>query len=393
MSDSKQETSFRIDPEFKSLIPPLTDGEREHLTTNLLSNGCREPLVVWVEERLLLDGHNRHEICTKHDITYKIEEISLGDRQAAINWIVNNQLGRRNLTAAHLSYFRGKLYNFSKVQGERNDLTSGQNDHRLTGAETNDLTSGQNDHRLTGAETNDLTSGQNDHRLTETETDGLTSGQNDHRLTSAKRMAKDYKVGEKTIRRDGKYASALDLLAETLGNDVRGEFLRKDTPITRQMILELAEIAEKEPAAAQKTLVEFRKGLLPLKKARHLELSQGSLVEIKSNKPEISQKLAKVAVVNQSTVLVVLRNTETMEMVQHRLKLEEVEPIPLEKEPKVEAVAEGTPKAHALRLGRVREKAIDPFEREMVDLLDKRVALTPVEEEYLTGLEVKYSLV
>jgi hypothetical protein len=385
MSDSKQETSFRIDPEFKSLIPPLTDGEREHLTTNLLSNGCREPLVVWVEERLLLDGHNRHEICTKHDITYKIEEISLGDRQAAINWIVNNQLGRRNLTAAHLSYFRGKLYNFSKVQGERNDLTSGQNDHRLTGAETNDLTSGQNDHRLTGAETNDLTSGQNDHRLTETETDGLTSGQNDHRLTSAKRMAKDYKVGEKTIRRDGKYASALDLLAETLGNDVRGEFLRKDTPITRQMILELAEIAEKEPAAAQKTLVDFRKGLLPLKKARHLELSPGSLVEIKSNKPEISQKLAKVAVVNQSTVLVVLRNTETMEMVQHRLKLEEVEPVPLEKEPKVEAIA--------LRLARVREKAIYPFEREILDLLDKRVALTPVEEEYLTGLEVKYSLI
>jgi len=243
MLDSQQETLFRIDPEFKSLIPPLTDGEREHLTTNLLSNGCREPLVVWIEEKLLLDGHNRHEICTKHDIFYKIEEISLGDRQAAINWIVNNQLGRRNLTAAHLSYFRGKLYNFSKVQGERNDLTSGQNDHRLTGAETNDLTSGQNDHRLTGAETNDLTSGQNDHRLTETETDGLTSGQNDHRLTSAKKMAKDYKVGEKTIRRDGKYASALDLLAETLGNDVRGEFLRKDTPITRQMILELAEIA------------------------------------------------------------------------------------------------------------------------------------------------------
>ena len=353
-----QETSFRIDPEFKSLIPPLTDGEREHLTTNLLSNGCREPLVVWIEERLLLDGHNRHEICTKNDIAYKIEEISLGDRQAAINWIVNNQLGRRNLTAAHLSYFRGKVYNSSKLQGQRNDLTCDQNGHKL-----------------------------------EVDTENDTCDQNDHKLKTAQKLALEHKVGEGTIRRDGKFASALDLLAETLGNEVRGEFLRKDTPITRQMILELAEIAEKEPAAAQKTLVEFRKGLLPLKKARHLELSQGSLVEIKSNKPEISQKLAKVAVVNQSTVLVVLRNTETMEMVQHRLKLEEVEPIPLEKEPKVEAVAEGTPKAHALRLGRVREKAIDPFEREMVDLLDKRVALTPVEEEYLTGLEVKYSLV
>ena len=366
MLDSQQETSFKIDPEFKSLIPPLTDGEREHLTTNLLSNGCREPLVVWVEERLLLDGHNRHEICTKHDITYKIEEISLGDRQAAINWIVNNQLGRRNLTAAHLSYFRGKVYNSSKLQGQRNDLTCDQNGHKLQ-VDTENDTCDQNGHKLSADKENN------------------TCDQNDHKLKTAQKLALEHKVGEGTIRRDGKFASALDLLAKTLGNDVRGEFLRKDTPITRQMILELAEIAEKEPAAAQKTLVDFRKGLLPLKKARHLELSSGSLVEIKSNKPEISQKLAKVAVVNQSTVLVVLRNTETMEMVQHRLKLEEVEPVPLEKEPKVEAIA--------LRLGRVREKAIDPFEREILDLLDKRVALTPVEEEYLRGLEVKYSLI
>jgi prolyl oligopeptidase PreP (S9A serine peptidase family) len=366
MLDSQQETSFRIDPEFKSLIPPLTDGEREHLTTNLLSNGCREPLVVWVEEKLLLDGHNRHEICTKNDIFYKIEEISLSDRQSAINWIVNNQLGRRNLTAAHLSYFRGKVYNSSKLQGQRNDLTCDQNGHKLE-VDTENDTCDQNGHKLSADKEND------------------TCDQNGHKLKTAQKLALEHKVGEGTIRRDGKFASALDLLAETLGNEVRGEFLRKDTPITRQMILELAEIAEKEPAAAQKTLVDFRKGLLPLKKARHLELSSGSLVEIKSNKPEISQKLAKVAVVNQSTVLVVLRNTETMEMVQHRLKLEEVEPVPLEKEPKVEAIA--------LRLGRVREKAIDPFEREMVDLLDKRVALTPVEEEYLTGLEVKYSLI
>jgi hypothetical protein len=80
-------------------------------------------LVVWSEEKLLLDGHNRFELCLSHDIAYRIEEVSLPDRQAAVNWIIRNQLGRRNLTAAHLSYFRGKLYNASKAQGVRSDLT------------------------------------------------------------------------------------------------------------------------------------------------------------------------------------------------------------------------------------------------------------------------------
>jgi hypothetical protein len=154
--------------------------------------------------------------------------------------------------------------------------------------------------------------------------------------------------------------------------------------MTRRMILELAEIAEGQPETARRLLIDLRRGLIPLKKARHLDLHRGSLVEIKSNKPEISQKLARVAVVNEATAVVVLRDTETMEMVRHRLRLEEVEPVPLEREPKVKAIA--------LRLDRLREKALDPFEREILDLLEQRVVLTPVEEEHLRKLELKYSL-
>ena len=37
-----------IDPEFKELIPPLTDDEFKQLEANLLRDGCKEPLTVWM---------------------------------------------------------------------------------------------------------------------------------------------------------------------------------------------------------------------------------------------------------------------------------------------------------------------------------------------------------
>jgi predicted nuclease with TOPRIM domain len=105
-------------------------------------------------------------------------------------------------------------------------------------------------------------------------------------------------------------------------------------------------------------------------------------VEIKSQKPEIADKLAKVVAVNEVTVDVLLRNTQTMEMVKHRLRLEEVEPVALDKEPRVKALSQ--------RLSQLQALVSEPFEIELIDLLGQRVALTPVEEDYLTKMEQKY---
>ena len=46
---------------------------------------------------ILLDGHNRFAICTKHGLPYKTIDIQLPDRNAAKVWIIDNQLNRRNL--------------------------------------------------------------------------------------------------------------------------------------------------------------------------------------------------------------------------------------------------------------------------------------------------------
>ena len=92
-----------IDPEFQSLIPPLSDEEFRQLEENCKRDGILDSLKVW--HGILIDGHNRYRISEKWDLNYRIEEIEFRDRQAAIHWIILNQFGRRNLPA----YERARL--------------------------------------------------------------------------------------------------------------------------------------------------------------------------------------------------------------------------------------------------------------------------------------------
>lgn len=84
-----------IDPQFRALIPPATPDERQQLEANLLQDGCRDALVVW--NGVLLDGHTRYDICTAHKIPFRVVEQTCADRDAAKLWILQHQLGRRNL--------------------------------------------------------------------------------------------------------------------------------------------------------------------------------------------------------------------------------------------------------------------------------------------------------
>jgi phage N-6-adenine-methyltransferase len=120
-------------PEFKNRLRPLSKYERERLEENLIADGCREPLVVWARipvdgehkcygsgdcrlvpgdgvwtctscdhnpalmEGVLLDGHNRLEICNRLGIHYEIVEANGIQSEAdALRWIDGNQAGRRN---------------------------------------------------------------------------------------------------------------------------------------------------------------------------------------------------------------------------------------------------------------------------------------------------------
>ena len=101
--------SLRIDPEFKALIPPLSAIEFASLEASILEEGCRDPLVVWTEEKIMIDGHNRYAICSAHGIPYQTVEMSFDSPNAVKVWMLLNQLGRRNLTSASVSYSAPKL--------------------------------------------------------------------------------------------------------------------------------------------------------------------------------------------------------------------------------------------------------------------------------------------
>ena len=99
-----------IDPEFRDIIRPLDADEQQRLEASLLVEGCRDALLVW--RGILIDGHNRHEICMRLGIPFRMQELSLpGDtREGAMAWAIDNQLARRNLHPDDASLLRGRAY-------------------------------------------------------------------------------------------------------------------------------------------------------------------------------------------------------------------------------------------------------------------------------------------
>jgi len=87
-----------IDPEFKALMPPLTDEEYSQLEQNILRRKCYDPIVLW--DGTIVDGFNRFCICVEHGLEFKVEEMHFDSRKDAKIWIIQNQLGRRNLCDA-----------------------------------------------------------------------------------------------------------------------------------------------------------------------------------------------------------------------------------------------------------------------------------------------------
>lgn len=125
--------NIRIDEEFKALIPALQPEEYAELKKSILAEGCRDAIVTW--NGIIVDGHNRYEICTNWQVEYKTVEKKFTSREEAMDWMDRNQLGRRNLTPDQRRIIIGRRYLREKKQGERNDLTCGQSVQKSTTAE------------------------------------------------------------------------------------------------------------------------------------------------------------------------------------------------------------------------------------------------------------------
>lgn len=161
---------LKVDPELQSAMPALTELEKELLEQSLVDEGCREPIYIW--NGIIIDGHNRYEICSRLGIGFITSELFFKGREEASDWIDKNQLGRRNLTPDQADIIKGRRYNRQKkMQGG-------------TGANQHTEQKCQND---TSAKCGDV----------------------------ATQLAKEYGVSRSTIIRDGKKAATLDELAKT----------------------------------------------------------------------------------------------------------------------------------------------------------------------------------
>ena len=237
-----------IDAELRAIMPPLAPEEFEALEGSILAEGCRDAIVVWHQllnpneskydgfckglgckyenknvprdlwvaedgiwlcpecswgiapweyKDTIVDGHNRYEICAKHNIPYRVLEKSFADRDEAILWVIDNQLGRRNLTPEQISLLRGQKYN--RMKGQQGG------DHK-------------------------------------------SKAQNDTLINTANALARQYKVDESTIKRDGQFAQAVDTLEDFVPG-ITARVVRWEIA-SKQEIIE----ASKEPETAAEKL-------------------------------------------------------------------------------------------------------------------------------------------
>ncbi|HEY0064454.1 MAG TPA: hypothetical protein VGC21_20225, partial [Telluria sp.] len=96
--------NITINEELRSFIDPLTHNEYAALERSLLAEGCRDALVLWGE--VLIDGHNRYAICSKHNIEFRtVQNTNFASLDDVMLWVIDNHLARRSVS----DYQRGVL--------------------------------------------------------------------------------------------------------------------------------------------------------------------------------------------------------------------------------------------------------------------------------------------
>lgn len=212
-------SNITIIPELESLIPPLNSDESEQLEANIIKNGCREALLIWTTTQsiinpltensapcfVLIDGHNRFRICQKNQVDFQIHLVSYKNMEEVREFMIDNQIGRRNLTPEQASYLRGiKYLNLKQNKGQYDRIEhNAQNEHYAETASENH--NAQNEHY-------------------------------DKKKKTAEILGEKFNVGQATIRRDAEFAQGLEMLEPSLKTAV----LAGQTNLTKNKLQQLA---------------------------------------------------------------------------------------------------------------------------------------------------------
>ena len=230
--------NIRILEELRTFIPSPTEEELSQLEQNIIKNGCKDALLLWetTEETIksqtstpeapvyvLVDGHNRYRICTARNISFNVQVMSFPSLKEVKDYMIDLQLGRRNLTPQQASYFRGLRYNLEKSEKGKYD----RNDHKSQSGTYEEI---------------------------DPENHKSQSGTYDkNALSTSEKLAKEYKVGRNTILRDAEFASGLDKLNDELKNAV----LSGEIKIGKSEIQKLAKVENSERITSTDKLEEM----------------------------------------------------------------------------------------------------------------------------------------
>ncbi|RYC67062.1 ParB N-terminal domain-containing protein [Spirosoma sordidisoli] len=208
--------NIRVLPELQAFIPPLLPDEQAQLENNIRKDGCREALLVWETTEgslagsddispvyVLVDGHNRYGICQRFGIDFRVNLVSFSGMDEVRSFMIENQLGRRNLTPEQTAYFRGLRY--LDERGTR-------------GKYKRDNHKGQN---VPYASADFIDTASNPEAKAE---------------STAQKIAKQYNVNEKTIKRDAEFAAGMDKLAPAL----KASILAGSVSVSKSVIQQLA---------------------------------------------------------------------------------------------------------------------------------------------------------
>ena len=110
-----------VDKEFDELLPVLSPDELDQLEQSILT--YEEPES---GRYIIIDGHNRYRILRKNNLSCEywnikvITEKDLKTRDDVKRWMLNQQLGRRNLTDAERYEIVQKFQDIFKEKGKKN---------------------------------------------------------------------------------------------------------------------------------------------------------------------------------------------------------------------------------------------------------------------------------
>ncbi len=129
-----------VDKEFEDLLPVLSPEELEKLENSILQYGMLDPIKIWQEpdtgEWIIIDGHNRYNILKKHKINwhywqdYKIMG-ELETREDVKQWMLEQQLGRRNLSPEEKYDIVQKFKDMFQKRAKENQSSGGKGQSNL----------------------------------------------------------------------------------------------------------------------------------------------------------------------------------------------------------------------------------------------------------------------